>query len=99
MEVDVATFEKTDQPPLVPASGNGTAYAPPAPTLVVETDLLDTDEYEVRIFDAQRNRRLVAAIEIVSHSRWTGLSVSQHGRASMAVSNSATVAASVRANR
>lgn len=31
-----------------------------------QADLPDADEYEVRIFDAQRNRRLVAAIEIVS---------------------------------
>jgi hypothetical protein len=33
---------------------------------VVETELPDYDEYEVRIYDAERGRRLVAAIEIVS---------------------------------
>ena len=32
----------------------------------VETDLPDTDEYEVRVYDTRRGRRLVAAIEIVS---------------------------------
>ena len=29
-------------------------------------DLPDQDEYEVRVYDTQRNRRLVAAVEIVS---------------------------------
>ena len=32
----------------------------------VETELPDDDEYEVRVYDASRGRRLVAAIEIVS---------------------------------
>lgn len=32
----------------------------------VQSALPDYDEYEVRIYDAKRNRRLVAAIEIVS---------------------------------
>jgi hypothetical protein len=36
------------------------------PNLAVETTLPDYDEYEVRIYDANRRRRLVAAIEIVS---------------------------------
>src|SRR5205085_1114056 len=31
-----------------------------------ETELPDDDEYEVRIYDAERGRTLVAAIEIVS---------------------------------
>jgi len=32
----------------------------------VATDLLEQDEYEVRVYDARRGRRLVAAVEIVS---------------------------------
>jgi Protein of unknown function (DUF4058) len=32
----------------------------------VEVDLANLDEYEVRIYDVQRERRLVAAVEIVS---------------------------------
>jgi len=32
----------------------------------VETELPDYDEYQVRIYDANRGRRLVAAVEIVS---------------------------------
>ena len=35
-------------------------------TLAVETELADADEYEVRVYDAERDRRLVAAVEIVS---------------------------------
>jgi hypothetical protein len=41
-------------------------WAPAVPSVAVETELPDYDEYEVRIYDARRNRRLVAAIEIVS---------------------------------
>ena len=36
------------------------------PTLRVETDIPDVDEYEVRVYDVERGRRLVAAIELVS---------------------------------
>jgi Protein of unknown function (DUF4058) len=35
-------------------------------TLSVATDLLEQDEYEVRVYDTRTDRRLVAAIEIVS---------------------------------
>jgi hypothetical protein len=34
--------------------------------IAVETDLQSVDEYEVRVYDAKRRRRLVAAVEIVS---------------------------------
>lgn len=66
IEIDVATF-KVDGPN-VPASdsGNGTAWEPARPSVAVETDLLATDEYAVLIYDEERERRLVAAIEIVS---------------------------------
>jgi hypothetical protein len=36
------------------------------PTLTVEADLTEEYEYEVLIFDEERNRQLVAAVEIVS---------------------------------
>jgi hypothetical protein len=71
MEIDVAAFEK-DGPPALSATspGNGgvatATWAPARPTVVVETALPDSDEYEVRVYDAKRGRRLVAAIEIVS---------------------------------
>lgn len=38
------------------------------PSVAVETELLSVDNYEVQIFDVNRGRRLVAAIEIVSPS-------------------------------
>lgn len=37
-----------------------------APTLTVPADLSELDKYEVRVYDADRLRTLVAAIEIVS---------------------------------
>lgn len=71
VEIDVAAFEK-DEPasPLAPREGDGgvatAVWAPSRPTLTIETSLPDFDEYEVRIYDARRARRLVAALEIVS---------------------------------
>lgn len=69
IEVDVATFEYDDAPRLQSPDDAGVAtatWAPPEPTIAVETDIPDYDEYEVRIYDAERGRRLVAAIELVS---------------------------------
>lgn len=71
VEIDIAAFEK-DEPPSPPATGEGNGgvatavWAPPRPSISAETTLPDYDEYEVRIYDAKRGRRLVAAIEIVS---------------------------------
>ena len=33
---------------------------------IIEEELADADEYEVRVYDVERGRRLVAAVEIVS---------------------------------
>lgn len=70
-EVDIGTFlEHTDH-----GNGNGlhangsvatAIWAPPQPRLSVVTDLPAPEEYEVQVFDARRNCRLVAAIEIIS---------------------------------
>lgn len=72
-EIDVGTFHEENGPPSGSANGNGeeggvatAVWAPPRPTLVVSADFSLVDEYEVRVFDSQRNSRLVAAIEIVS---------------------------------
>lgn len=49
--------------------GGGVATASvAAPTLVVQASFLDQDEFEIRIYDAERGRTLVAAIEIISPS-------------------------------
>src|SRR5438552_18347560 len=47
-------------------SGGMATLAPPTPTLTMETDWPDQDEYEVRVYDEKHGRRLVAAIELVS---------------------------------
>jgi hypothetical protein len=70
VEIDVATYES--QPAWGATRGDrgeGGAIAvwtPAEPTLAVETDLSDFDEYEVRVYDARRGRRLVAAVELIS---------------------------------
>lgn len=71
VEIDVATFEK-DFPgaPVGSQDSNGgvatAVWAPPRATFAVAADLPAQDEYEVRVYDRRRGRRLVAAIEIVS---------------------------------
>jgi hypothetical protein len=72
-EIDVSAYEQDESSRATSAAGStgGVAtavWAPPAPTLTLETDLPEQDEYEVRVYDARRGRRLVAAIEIVSPS-------------------------------
>lgn len=72
-EIDVAATEDQTALPIgargaadAGAAGPATAvWAPPEPTLTLETDLPEQDEYEVQVFEVER-RRLVAAIEIVS---------------------------------
>ncbi len=73
VEIDVATYEKDegDSPSEAPDDRNGGAvatavWAPALPALAVATDLPASDEYEVRVYDTRRGRRLVAAVEIVS---------------------------------
>jgi hypothetical protein len=64
-EIDIAAFEKDDSPPR--RAGGGTAtLAAPKPTWAVETDVPEEYEYEVRIYNAEEERQLVATIEIVS---------------------------------
>jgi len=73
IEIDVSTHEEDEA--ASPASGRGgdggtgvatAVWAPPRPTLAVATDLPTLDEYEVRVYDTKRGRRLVAAVKIVS---------------------------------
>lgn len=75
-EIDIATFETDDfesgvesyDPRCESVSGGlATAvWAPVVPSLAVETELPDCDEYAVRVYDIDEARRLVASIEIVS---------------------------------
>ncbi len=72
VEIDVSTYEKDEPNSFVPEAGTDegsvatAVWAPPRPTFRVAADLPDQDEYEVRVYDLKRNRRLVAAVEIVS---------------------------------
>lgn len=71
-EIDVSAYEIDDAASGSPSStGNGTGTATwvaPSPTATLEADLSEQDEYEVRVYDTKRERRLVAAIELVSPS-------------------------------
>ena len=70
VEIDVATFdrESAGASRVTPDQGGTVTavWAPAEPTLAVETELADVDEYEVRVYDARRGRRLVAAVELIS---------------------------------
>lgn len=69
-EADVGThrIESPVVPPLVSVNGGGGTMveAPPEPSVAVDIDRPTEDEFEVRIYDAVRERRLVAVLEIVS---------------------------------
>ncbi|MGL6076357.1 MAG: DUF4058 family protein [Fimbriiglobus sp.] len=73
MEIDIGAIETHDSESSEPSrtsaihSSDGSAlWTAPSPMMVVETDPPEEYEYEVRIYDIDRDRELVAAIEIVS---------------------------------
>jgi uncharacterized protein DUF4058 len=70
MEIDVGALESGSVTRTGAANGNGgearAAWTATSPVVAVETDPPDEYEYEVRIFDLERERKLVAAIELVS---------------------------------
>ena len=71
IEVDIATYEWDDGPRGFSdhRDDGGVAtetWTVAEPSVAVETEIPDYDEYEVRIYDAERERTLVAVIEIVS---------------------------------
>jgi hypothetical protein len=82
-EVDVSAFEENSPRKASAETGHGstTAILTPAPTLTLEADLADQDEFEVRIYDDEHERQLVAAIELVSPSNKDRL---EHRRAFVA---------------
>jgi hypothetical protein len=68
IEIDISTLETTDREFAVSDDANELAAEWTEPSIAVETELLDVGEYEVRVYDIKHDRRLVAAIEIVSPS-------------------------------
>jgi len=70
-EVDIGTFESDDRDPdaFKDQGDGGTAtMTASAPTLTVEANLAEQDQYEVLVYDDEMRQRLVAAIEIISPS-------------------------------
>ena len=68
-EVDVSMLEEDESPPFADESegAGGTAtLTATAPPLTVPADLSELDEYEILVYDTDRSRTLVAAIELVS---------------------------------
>jgi hypothetical protein len=71
-EIDVCAYQGNEQerPAVLAADNSGAVataiWAPPKPTLAVDTDFAEQYEYEVKVFDQSRGRLLVAAVEIVS---------------------------------
>jgi hypothetical protein len=67
VEVDVGTFEMENAgAPAESSSDAAPAWQAAAPTLLLETEELTPPEYEVRVYNQEDSRRLVAAVEIVS---------------------------------
>jgi hypothetical protein len=72
-EIDVCTFDYEEEPATTLGSPQKSsralataAQASPAPTLTVDAEFPEQYSYEVLVFDLERERRLVAAVEIVS---------------------------------
>lgn len=72
VEADVATFdEDDDRVPAAAADNEGVcaaagAWMPPRPMIVSPVDFAGLDECEVRVYDDEMARTLVAAVEVVS---------------------------------
>ncbi len=70
IEIDIAAYERDDALRGFSDSGGGgvatASWTLAEPSVAVETEIADDDEYEVRIYDAERERTLVAVIELVS---------------------------------
>jgi Protein of unknown function (DUF4058) len=67
-EVDIAATQEDASFPAVDAGGGTATVTKPVltPATTLTAELSDQDEYEVQIYDDRYDRRLVAAVEIVS---------------------------------
>ncbi len=73
IEVDLGTFHREENGTYRPSGrsigdASVSLLSPPSPSLAIDLEMPIADEYEVRIYDKERDRKLVAAIEIVSPS-------------------------------
>ncbi len=67
-DVDIGTYEDDSRYSESQSDGGVATLVALAPSLTVEADLSEQDQYEVLIYDEELGRQLVAAIEIVSPS-------------------------------
>ncbi len=66
-ELDVAALENEDVTGGVGSGGGGTAtLTQVAPSLEIDTDPPDVDEYALRVYEANTGERLMASVEFVS---------------------------------
>lgn len=67
-EVDIASHDERAAAPFAPAGGGAAVatWSPPAATRTAEAELADEAEYAVEVYEEAEDRRLVAAVEIVS---------------------------------
>jgi Protein of unknown function (DUF4058) len=66
-EVDIGAFENDDVPgSRAHLADEGGVATVPVAELSLETDSSDVSEYEVLVYDVQQEKRLVAAVEIIS---------------------------------
>lgn len=67
VEVDVGTYETGREGVFATAGTDAApAWEAESPSLLLETDEFNPPEYEVRVYDESIDRRLVAAVELVS---------------------------------
>ncbi len=66
-ELDISTYRTNGSTKPTASTHSGTSpWQLPAPTQVLDSDISETEEFEVRIYKAGGRRHLVAAIELVS---------------------------------
>lgn len=68
-EIDIGSSDERAAGVVNPTAGGGVAtlpWSPPAPTRTAEADLPDEAEYAVEVYEESEDRRLVAAVELVS---------------------------------
>jgi Protein of unknown function (DUF4058) len=69
VESDVGTFEDEEEVPRGAAANGGVSTAvwtPPKPPIALPIDFADLDVFEVKVYDEENARTLVAAVELVS---------------------------------
>jgi hypothetical protein len=67
-EIDIGAYEHDGTPAsrFIDSGGGTATLLQEEPTLTIEADVSDQDEFEVKIYDVEYGRELVAVIELVS---------------------------------